>query len=102
MCMGWSTSLILCATLLPGQPAAKEYHRDFRGGRPLDSALKRIGPDAQLVTRLEPEGLRITLPPGRKTPGQPVGVAAKFRLAGDFEITGVYELLSAEPPVKGN
>jgi hypothetical protein len=93
---GW---LLAQAPPEPGQPR-KEFYQDFRGGRPLPPALKLVGPDADAVARPEPEGLRLTLPATRPV-NQPVGVATTFAVSGDFEITGTFELLSAERPANG-
>jgi phage FluMu protein Com len=78
----------------------REFYQDFRGGRSLNSSLKLIGPDVDAVTKQEDLGLRITLPKDRAVNGG-VAVMTLFSLAGDFEVTGSYELLSADQPAKG-
>jgi hypothetical protein len=79
----------------------REIYQDFRGSRPLVPELAMDGGDADRVAHPEEEGLRITMPATRRNNG-PVGARLTFPLAGDFEITGTYELLSADPPAKGN
>jgi hypothetical protein len=83
-----------------GREPVKEFYQDFRGAQPLHPALKLVGPDADEVARPEAEGLRITLPATRPV-NQPVEVVATFTVSGDFEITGTFELLSADHPTKG-
>jgi serine/threonine protein kinase len=83
-----------------GQGPRKEFYQDFRGGQRLHPALNLIGPDADQVSKPEAEGLRIALPATRPV-NHPVEVATTFALSGDFEVTGTYELLSADQPVKG-
>jgi len=83
---------------VPGKQA--DFFQDFRGGRPMLSSLKMVGPDADSVITPEDGGLRITLPATRAV-NHPVEVVTKFSLTGDFEITGSYELLSAGRPAKG-
>jgi ribosomal protein S27E len=93
-------SLVVLATLLPGQAPAPDFYHDFRGGRPLPPNLSLFGLDAEEVVKPEDGGLRITPPvDGKQTFGW--GVSTQFTLSGDFEVTGTYELLSVEPPVKG-
>ena len=55
------------------------------------------GVQADRYTTRQPEGLRITLPAG---PGElrHIGVASRFRVRGDFEITGTFELVDPLPP----
>ncbi len=83
------------------QPSATEVYCDFRGGRPLPSSFTLEGPDADKVIKREENGLRITLPATRRS-NAPVGVVANFAVAGNFEITGTYEFLSADRPPDGN
>src|SRR5438552_11304633 len=97
--MNLSPPVAFLAALLQGQPAV-DLHHDFRGAQAWPAFLKLIGPRADDFAKLEPEGLRITLPAIRK-PAAPVGVRLKSHLAGDFEITGGFEVLSAEIPPRG-
>jgi Protein of unknown function (DUF1583) len=89
---------------LQAQPAggqAKEIYQDLRGRRPLLAEFKLHGaPDVEEVAKPEDGGLRITLPPQREK-HWPIEVEATFPLTGDFEITGTYELLSANRPTNG-
>jgi hypothetical protein len=79
----------------PSELKAK-FHQDFRVAEINNPVLRRIGVGA----RWEPEGARITLPAGMGV--QPAaGVAPDIKLQGDFEITGAYEVLSADRPDTG-
>ena len=99
--MTLSGPLLLVLTLVPGQEPATDFAHDFRGGRALPSSLSLMGPDVDEVITREVEGLRIKLPTdGRQTKGW--GVRARFTLSGDFEVTGSYELITVDPPTKGN
>lgn len=80
-------------------PFPIEVYQDFRG-KPLLDDFRLDGPNHIAVTTFEDVGLRITLPRLRKV-HQPVQVAANFVITGDFEITGTYELLSADMPTDG-
>jgi hypothetical protein len=94
------TSVILFAAAFPAQAPASGFEFDFRGGKPLPSELTLVGPNVGAVARLEAEGLRLTLPTdGQATSGW--GVGLRFALAGDFEVTGTFELLSIAPPEGG-
>ncbi len=83
------------------QPSPTDVYCDFRGGRPLPPSFTLQGPDADKAIKREEEGLRITLPATRRSIA-PVAVATTSPVAGDFEITGTYELLSADRPPGGN
>jgi ribosomal protein S27E len=85
--------------VLAQPPADKEIYQDFRGKRPLLSSFELVGPDLDAVVKPEEGGLRITLP-GTWNTNRFVEVAATFVLSGDFEVTGTYELLTTEKPVK--
>ena len=74
-----------------------KFHQDFRGGDPKNPHLRLIR-DGNF--RWEAEGARVTLPAGEgKIPT--TGVAATFRIRGDFVMTAAYEILKAEKPQKG-
>jgi hypothetical protein len=77
-----------------------EFHQDFRGGKYDYKALKLVGGDAQQLVRPERGGLRIRIPPGLDKPAA-VGVAPRFRIHGDFEITAAYTIIKADTPVRG-
>jgi hypothetical protein len=81
-------------------PAIQEYHQDFRNRRPLEPSFKLTGPDAAVVAVPEDEGLRIKLS-GTRDVHFPVEVQTEFSLAGDFQITGTFELLAADRPKDG-
>ena len=52
----------------------------------------------RVPANFEPEGLRITRSAEQGNLGT-VGLATRFRVIGDFEITAGYELLSADQPM---
>ena len=101
LALGLGAPLVLHGLLPAALPPGAEISQDFRGGQPLPPWLTLDGGDADEVARLEADGLRITMPPTRTRTG-PVGVALTVSLSGDFEITGRYEILSADPPPRGN
>jgi hypothetical protein len=78
-----------------------EYHQDFRGAQRPTLPWDLIGPDADTTVALDERGLRVTLPATRMRLFEPVGVALKRKLPGDFEFTGSYEVLAAAPPPRG-
>jgi hypothetical protein len=89
---------LLVLVTLAGRAAAADFHHDFRGGGALPSELTLQGPNAEAAVKQEAGGLHITLPTeGKQAKGW--GVSARITLSGDFEITGSYELLSAETPI---
>lgn len=98
-------AVILClffaASPLAAQPQAdKDAYHDFRNKRPLTPAFRFGGFDPESEIKPENEGLRVTLPAER---GQHFlsEVNANFPVAGDFEFTATYQILSANRPTKG-
>jgi hypothetical protein len=96
----WLVILVIAFPLLAQQPPGAEVYQDFRGKRSLHPSLELRGQDIDAVTNAEIEGLRITLP-GTRRASQPIALVTKFNLDGDFEITGTFELISADQPTKG-
>ena len=93
-------SLLVVAALCQGQARDGDFHHDFRDGKPLPEKLTLFGVNAEEYVKPDVGGLRITPPPdGRQTFGW--GVAGRFMLSGDFEVTGTYELITTEPPTQG-
>jgi MYXO-CTERM domain-containing protein len=88
----------LLAAAAPLFAAEPEILRaDFRG-KPIDEKLfQKFGVKDQI--RIEPEGLRITLPGGGGQAAD-TGIQTRFRIVGDFDITASFELLSAEIPLR--
>lgn len=92
-------NLVLAAAV--GQATLKdEFFFDLSQDLKTQPAMKLAGGNAEHFCRREPGGLRVTLPGDRKDTG-PVGILTKLSVQGDFEITGTYEILSADEPVKG-
>src|SRR5438477_8629467 len=81
-----------------GQPPINLY-QDFRGQNPLQAGFAFVGEEADKFTERESGGYHVNLPANRKARGvlRGVGVATNVPVAGDFEITATYELLSAGP-----
>jgi len=84
---------------LAAQPPTKLHH-DFRLGKPLPEWLKMSGPTKDATIDATDKGMRIGLPAERKQ-NLPVGVETKLVLAGDFEVTADFEVLSADRPMGG-
>ena len=100
-----SMALLAALLLLPNaslaQPKyAKDVYQDFRKKAPLRAEFRLTGPGVEKVATPEDAGFRITLPKDRKD-DRNVQVIPSFILTGDFEITGTYELLSADIPTDG-
>jgi RNA polymerase sigma factor (sigma-70 family) len=74
-------------------------HLDIQFPQGLDAYpdLHLFGPDAEARVKVDPQGLRITLPAGRDDNGD-VGVESQTILRGDFEITLAYELIALPKP----
>jgi hypothetical protein len=72
---------------------------DFRG-HPLPPELEPFGPLDDHYVKVEPEGLRVTLPRERTNPDA-VGWNLPVTVAGDFTITAGVEILQAEEPPFG-
>src|SRR5262245_11651807 len=95
-----SKALLVLAALCQGQARDGDFFHDFRDGKPLTEKLTLFGVDAEEYVKPEVGGLRITPPPdGKQTFGW--GVAGRFMLSGDFEVTGTYELITTDPPTQG-
>lgn len=93
---------LLPPLFLPGQSAAQPplayaYH-DFRG-KDLPPEWNLFGDITPADIRSEPEGLRITLPKGRKKALR--GLSLPLHIQGDFEITTSFEVLHANVPASG-
>jgi Protein of unknown function (DUF1583) len=77
-----------------------EFHQDFKGGKFDAKMLKLVGGDARELVKTEEDGLHIRIPAGLDKP-LPVGVAPRFRIHGDFEITASYTIVKADNPTRG-
>jgi hypothetical protein len=74
-------------------------HVDIQFNKGLDAYpdLRLFGVDVAAMAKVEPQGLRFTLPAERDDVGE-VGVESLKILRGDFEITLAYELLAVPKP----
>ncbi len=77
-----------------------EYHQDFHGGKFDYKTLKLVGGSAEQLVKAERDGLHIRMPAGLNNPA-PVGVALRFRVHGDFEITVSCAIVKADNPTRG-
>ena len=81
-------------------PSYSSVAESFRGGRLNRELLKWSGPRPERFVRFEPEGLRISLP-AANGPAQPLGVALRPIVRGDFELEATFELLQVVRPNEG-
>jgi serine/threonine protein kinase len=72
------------------------FHQDLRMAELTTPLLRPIGEEV----RFERSGVRITMAPENRVP-RPTGIVANFKVQGDFEITGTYEILKADRPKTG-
>jgi len=96
--MGLSGLVVLLQGTVPSpQPPSTEVYQDFRGSRRPLPPFELMGPAADLVSRPEEEGWRITLAADRPNTDV-VGLALTTPIKGDFEITAGYEILQVDRP----
>ncbi len=80
-----------------GAELKAKFYEKFKGGDPKNPALRLIR-DGNF--NWEAAGARVTMPPGEgKIPT--AGIAANFKIKGDFEIIASYEILKADKPTEG-
>ncbi len=79
---------------------AAEFHQDFRGVDLDLRTMARVGGYSEQFVRPHRDGLRVRIPGGGNNP-EPVGVAPRCRVRGDFEITVSYTIVNADKPVRG-
>jgi Protein of unknown function (DUF1583) len=91
---------LLGLTLLFAQVVGGEdIYQDFRQGF-VPAVFQPEGRDATRWIKTEPEGIRITLPPGSNVTSA-IGMRLQTPIQGDFEITAGYEVLQVDPPTAG-
>jgi hypothetical protein len=73
--------------------AVQDYHQRFDDRPESYQGLRLFGPDAGQQVRFEPEGMRITLPPGHRGSSPYTGMVTEFGVRGDFELTLGFEVL---------
>jgi hypothetical protein len=81
----------------PGQ----DVYRSLKGEAEHREAFERRGPNAEQCVRFEPEGLRITLPPGFPMQRPMIGVGTDLPIQGDFEITVNFQILNEPDQADG-
>ena len=90
--------LLIWASSSFGQDAYKEeVYQNLRDKAEVLPQFNFFGNDARQYVTPEAGGLHVIFPANR-TELSSVGLQTKFKVAGDFEITGTYELLSADMP----
>lgn len=95
-----ATLCLLGAALICLQSPAEERGQRFQG-KGFDAKLFRAtGSNTQRVMRVDPGGLRITLPPDHSS-DVPVGLVFRHRIGGDFTITMAFQLVKADVPAAG-
>jgi hypothetical protein len=94
-----SVLLILCWTSC-APLAAAELKQSFRGQRYDVKLFRTTGTNIARAFSVDPEGLRITLPP-EPLNKLPVGLIARTGVRGDFEITMAFDVLKVDKPTKG-
>ena len=110
-CLSWATRGALggeagqCdqSESMPGPDPKRlvaEFHQDLKGGKFDSKMLKLVGGDGGKFVKTEEDGLHIRMPAGLDKP-LPVGVAPRFRIHGDFEITASYAIVKADKPIRG-
>jgi hypothetical protein len=70
---------------------------DFSKGLAAYPELRLFGPEAATIAQFEPLGLRFNVPAAREDTAD-LGVDVRKSIAGDFELTLAYELISVKPP----
>ncbi len=86
--LGWAAAL------------SEDFVQDFRG-RAFDPQQFRPTGSLRRALRVEPRGLRLTLPEGSSNK-LPVGLFARCGVHGDFEITLAYDILRIGKPTAGS
>jgi hypothetical protein len=76
------------------------FHQDFRGQFDYTRLQLRGGNSPTSLIKLEPDGLRINVTPENASAGSR-GVATRFNVSGDFDITVSYKLLRLPQPETG-
>lgn len=90
------------ATIGGGADSEVVYRFDFRESQFDEESLRLVGSEDTIVwesIQREPQGLRMTL--RADSEDGMVGVANRFPIRGDFEITASYEIVNFEPPLVG-
>jgi hypothetical protein len=97
MCL---STYLPCALLVLAQAGdAGDVYQDFRNQGDVVPGLTLVGEHVAKYSTPEPEGLRVTFPVKRETVAS-LGVQGTSEVHGDFEITGTYELFSADVPAR--
>jgi DNA-directed RNA polymerase subunit RPC12/RpoP len=85
-----------------GEPKgySSNFYHDFRSGA-VHQDMIPVGDKDQAYTKVEPQGLRITVPKAWQHPFGGVGYRTLFEVQGDFVITAGFEILHADVPERG-
>jgi hypothetical protein len=100
-----TAALAFVCLLWTATPAASEgggvvYHQDFRGGQFDNGSLTLVGVGAAKLVEPTPDGLVVRLPRGLGHP-EPIGIAPRFLLSGDFDVVVSFEILRSDEAREG-
>lgn len=93
---------LIAVTVQPAQPgpSAVQYAQTIPAGLD-DGTLMLTGTKLGNLASVTRSGLRVRLPSGQPSI-PPVGIITIFRIEGDFEIEGGYQMLSKDRPESGS
>jgi len=83
---------------IPTKDYAQTYRQPFKGSSARPEGWKFTSRASEQLVQFEPEGLRLTLPPGGPERGQAAGIVTDFGVKGDFEITLSFEIFKEPEP----
>src|SRR5947209_2889421 len=75
------------------QMVRSEFYHDFQKNGLSNEKLVITGPNAVNWVKAEEKGVRVKLPAEKSKKYDTVGVAARFGIKGDFEVTARYEII---------
>jgi len=102
VCTALGCGQFLVYSTAPGGELKELFYQNFQSPNFPPSTVLGIanGEGEQKIVRRESSGVRI-LVSGKPSGFPPFGVAPRFRISGDFEITASYELLKLDKPASG-
>lgn len=81
-----------------GGKFAQEFYHSFKSHSELPRQFVLFGPGADRCVKVEPAGLRITLPAEFGGQRRGTGIQSEFGVHGDFEVTMSFEILQDPDP----
>jgi serine/threonine protein kinase len=79
-----------------GDLGGAEWHQKFDGSTELRPGVKLYGIGPSQLVQFDPEGLKVTLPPGYPGQRPATGLTTGFGLRGDFDVTVSIEIVDEE------